>query len=98
MCIEDQEGEFVIIASYTSVGVYSYHLFQVANGTSAPPVDKVHGSRIRKSGTEKAYPKKIKSLMEQKELLLASRRGITKNFTEQEKPTFTPEELYRIVQ
>ena len=84
----------MLIASYTNVGLDYDHFFQVANETPAPQVEKVHGSRIRKSGTDKAYPKKVKSLMEQKELLLASRRGITKNFTEQEKPTFTPEELY----
>ena len=47
----------------------------------------------RKVGTEKAFPQKIKSLMEKKERILANRRGVVENFNEQEKPTFYPEEL-----
>ena len=47
----------------------------------------------RKVGTEKAYPQKIKSLMEQNECLHAYRQGVVGSFIEQEKPTFYPEEL-----
>ena len=47
----------------------------------------------RKTGTDKAFPQKVKSLMSKKESLLASRRGIVDNFHEQEKPSFSPEEL-----
>ena len=47
----------------------------------------------RKVGTDKAFPQRIKSLMEQNECLLANRRGNVENLNEQEKPTFYPEEL-----
>ena len=47
----------------------------------------------RKVGTDKAFPQRIKSLMEQNGCLVANRRGIVENFNEQEKPTFYPEEL-----
>ena len=50
--------------------------------------------RVRKTGMDKAYPRKIKASMEDKRILLANRICITNNFIEQEKPSFTPEELY----
>ena len=45
-------------------------------------------------GGQLITPWKIKASMEDKRILLANRRGITNNFIEQEKPSFTPEELY----
>lgn len=53
-----------------------------------------HHARERKTGIQKTYPQKIDTLLQSKELLLASRRGIVPNFTEQDKPTFSCEELY----
>lgn len=44
-------------------------------------------------GTQKAFPQKIKTLMTKGESLLANRRGIVSNFSEQEKPSFSAQEL-----
>lgn len=47
----------------------------------------------RKVGTQKAFPQKIKCLMTRKGSLLANRRGIVSHFNDQEKPSFSAEEL-----
>ena len=44
-------------------------------------------------GTQKAFPQKIKCLMTRKGSLLANRRGIVSHFKDQEKPSFSAEEL-----
>ena len=51
------------------------------------------GDSKRKVGTQKAFPQKIKTLMTKGESLLANRRGIVSNFNEQEKPSFSAQEL-----
>lgn len=48
---------------------------------------------LRRKGTQKAFPQKIKTLMTKGESLLANRRGIVSNFNEQEKPSFSAQEL-----
>ena len=47
----------------------------------------------RKVGTQKAFPQKIKCLMMRKGSLLANRRGVVSHFNDQEKPSFSAEEL-----
>ena len=47
----------------------------------------------KKVGTQKAFPQKIKCLMMRKGSLLANRRGVVSHFNDQEKPSFSAEEL-----
>ena len=46
-------------------------------------------------GTQKAFPQKMKTLMTKGESLLANHRGIVSNFNEQEKPSFSAQELIK---
>ena len=56
-------------------------------------MQEIDGDLRRKVGTQKAFPQKIKTLMSKGESLLANRRGIVSNFSDQEKPSFSAQEL-----
>ena len=59
---------------------------QVVQISSVPRVD-------RGKMSDKTFPQKVKSLMLKKYSLLANHRVIVDNFHEQEKPSFSPENL-----